>query len=71
MLSDNLVSRVLLEPCYEERSLVVNLLEPFVVAVTFIVGVDAVRFNAKPFARSTYVCHFPVTEHNETWQIAR
>ena len=68
--SDNLEPCVLPEPCDEESAFAVNLLEPCVVAVSLVVGVDAVRFNPEPLPRRADVGHLPVAHHHVAGQIA-
>ena len=70
VLSDDLEPCVLLEPCDEEGSFAVNLLEPCVVAVSLVVRVDAVRFNPEPLARGADVGHLPVAHHHVARQVA-
>ena len=71
VLSDDLQPCVPLESCHEEGALVVNLLEPCVVAIAFVVGVDAVRFDAEPLPRRLNVGHLPVAQDDEARQVAR
>ena len=70
VLSGDLQPRVPLEPCHEEGPLVVDLLEPCVVAVALVVGVDAVRLDAEPLPRRLDVGHLPVAHDDEARQVA-
>ena len=71
VLSDDLEPRIPPEPCDEEGSFAVNLLEPCVVAVSLVVRVDAVRFNPEPLPRRADVGHLPVAHDHEARQVPR